>query len=262
MVPTSTSRRTSTRTRPADTPSTASTPSTVDTADPADTPLSRDAVVDHALAVADLEGLGAVSIRRIAQDFGVTPMALYWHVRNKDELLAAMGDRMLETIEPPPVDDGRGLDQLRDVLSMLVSALSAHPGSTALAQARTLQCERGQLLAERTLDILRRAGFSVRQSADLARAALQTAIMLVAGRPGAETTVAQDDRAAVMAGKHAALAALPVDRFPHLVECADALTHCDDTDAYYGAGIELFLAGVHSLNLKVGNNSRGTAEVG
>jgi len=31
-----------------------------------------------------------VTIRRVAQEFGVTPMALYWHVSNKDELLAAM----------------------------------------------------------------------------------------------------------------------------------------------------------------------------
>ena len=55
-------------------------------------PLSREAMIDHALDVADTDGLAAVSIRRIAQDFGVTPMALYWHVKNKDELLAAMGD--------------------------------------------------------------------------------------------------------------------------------------------------------------------------
>jgi AcrR family transcriptional regulator len=46
--------------------------------------LSREAVIDRALDVADREGLAAVSIRRIAQDFDVTPMALYWHVKNKD----------------------------------------------------------------------------------------------------------------------------------------------------------------------------------
>ena len=67
-------------------------------------PLSREAVIDHALAVADLDGLDAVSIRRIAQDFGVTPMALYWHVKNKDELLAAMGDRILSVIDMPEPD--------------------------------------------------------------------------------------------------------------------------------------------------------------
>src|SRR5664279_6064760 len=124
-------------------------------------PLSREAVVDHALAVADADGLSAVSIRRIAQDFGVTPMALYWHVKNKDELLAAMGDRMLDSLVLPADDGKRDLDELREVMAQLVSALSAHPGSTGLAQVRVLQCETGQLLAERALDILRRSGFSV-----------------------------------------------------------------------------------------------------
>src|SRR4051794_10053106 len=46
--------------------------------------LSRESIVDRALTVMDDEGPDAVTIRRIAQDLGVTPMALYWHVANKD----------------------------------------------------------------------------------------------------------------------------------------------------------------------------------
>ena len=189
----------------------------------------------------------AVSIRRIAQDFGVTPMALYWHVKNKDELLAAMGDRILSTIEIPAAEPDLGIEQLRGLLTVLVEALHRHPGCTELAMVRILQCDIGQQLAERALDVLRAAGFSVQQSADLARAALQTAIMLVSGRPGAETLVPRDEREAVMAGKRAALNALPADRFPHLVECAAALTGCPDENAYYAAGIDLFMAGVSTL---------------
>src|SRR5664279_2442179 len=213
-------------------------------------PLSREAVVDHALAVADADGLSAVSIRRIAQDFGVTPMALYWHVKNKDELLAAMGDRILDRMDWVQ-SGGRGdLDQLRILLDALVEALRRHPGCTGLAQTRVLQCESGRQLAERTLEGLRDNGFTVRQSADLSRAALQTVVMLVSGRPGAETAVPQDERAAVIAAKRASLAALPVDRFPHLVECADSMMDCDDEASYYGAGIELFMAGVQALQRK------------
>ena len=132
-------------------------------------------------------------------------------------------------------------------LAVLVDALHRHPGCTALAQQRVLACDSGRQLAERALDILRSNGFGVRQSADLSRAALQTSIMLVSGRPGAETATPQDERAAVLAGKRAALVGLPADRFPHLVECADALTDCDDEAAYYGAGIDLYLAGVTAL---------------
>src|SRR4249920_226372 len=86
-------------------------------------PLSRSAVVDHALAVADADGPAAVSIRRIAQDFGVTPMALYWHVKNKDELLAAMGDRIVEGVELPAPGPGTDLGELRGLLTALVVAL-------------------------------------------------------------------------------------------------------------------------------------------
>jgi TetR/AcrR family tetracycline transcriptional repressor len=209
--------------------------------------LSREAVIDHALEVADLDGLAAVSIRRIAQDFGVTPMALYWHVKNKDELLAAMGDRILSSIDIPPAAPDLGIEQLRELLTVLVAALHRHPGCTELALVRILQCDIGRQSAERALEVLRAAGFSVEQAADLARAALQTAIMLVSGRPGAETLVPRDERETVMAGKRAALSALPADRFPHLVECAAALTDCPDENAYYAAGIDLFMAGVSTV---------------
>lgn len=209
--------------------------------------LSREAVIDHALEVADLDGLAAVSIRRIAQDFGVTPMALYWHVKNKDELLAAMGDRILSSIDIPPAAPDLGIEQLRELLTVLVAALHWHPGCTELALVRILQCDIGRQSAERALEVLRAAGFSVEQAADLARAALQTAIMLVSGRPGAETLVPRDERETVMAGKRAALSALPADRFPYLVECAAALTDCPDENAYYAAGIDLFMAGVSTV---------------
>jgi len=210
-------------------------------------PLSRTAVIDHALALADVDGPAAVSIRRIAQDFGVTPMALYWHVKNKDELLAAMGDRILDTVALPEPQPEGGIQQLRGLLGALVDALRRHPGCTALAQQQVLVCDSGRVMAEQALDMLRSNGFDVRRSADLSRAALQTAIMLVSGRPGAETAIPQDERAEVLAGKRAALIGLPADRFPHLVECADALTDCDDQNAYYAAGIDLFMAGVAAL---------------
>ena len=47
--------------------------------------------------------------------------------------------------------------------------------------------------------------------------------------------------------KQAALAALPGDRFPHLVQCSAAMFECDDPAAYYADGIDLFLAGVGTL---------------
>ena len=64
--------------------------------------LTRDAVIGVALSIADSEGLENVTIRRLAQHFSVTPMALYWHVKNKEELLDAMGDKVFEGLRFRP----------------------------------------------------------------------------------------------------------------------------------------------------------------
>ena len=70
---------------------------------------------------------------------------------------------------------------------------------------------------------------------------------MVSGRPGAETTVPEDERAAVLERKRATMLALDADRFPQLIACADALIDCPDENAYYADGIDLYLAGVTAL---------------
>ena len=85
--------------------------------------LSRDAILDRALAVADTEGLDAVSVRRLARELGVTPMALYWHFEGKEALLHALGDRLLSGLDLA-VDQRAGWpEQLR----ALVVSLTAQP---------------------------------------------------------------------------------------------------------------------------------------
>ncbi|MFJ6537708.1 TetR/AcrR family transcriptional regulator [Paenarthrobacter sp. NPDC091711] len=64
-------------------------------------PLNRDRVLRSAIALADNEGIEALSMRRLAQELGVVPMALYKHVANKEELLGGMVDTMVGEIEAP-----------------------------------------------------------------------------------------------------------------------------------------------------------------
>ena len=56
--------------------------------------LSKRAVVDRALKLADADGLEALTIRKLAQDLGVTPMALYWHFRSKEDLLEGVAEQI------------------------------------------------------------------------------------------------------------------------------------------------------------------------
>jgi TetR/AcrR family transcriptional regulator, tetracycline repressor protein len=210
--------------------------------------LSRAAIVERALAIADDEGLDAVTIRRIAQDFDVTPMALYWHVKNKDELLDAMGDSFFDGLSAGLPFAGPWDRQLREMVLALVAALRQHPAAARLSMPRVLSCDEGRVVAEYTLDLLRGVGFTVAEAADTARTALQTAIMLVSEHPGSETQVAASERDAVLVAKRAALKGLPLQRYPRLVEAAEALTDCDDVDAYFSFGVEMFVAGVRSLH--------------
>ena len=73
-----------------------------------DTPLSRAAIVTTAIGIADREGADAVTMRRVARELDASPMALYWHVDDKDDLLALMLDAVEGEIEiPPPTGDWR-----------------------------------------------------------------------------------------------------------------------------------------------------------
>jgi TetR/AcrR family tetracycline transcriptional repressor len=208
--------------------------------------LSRAAIVERALSVMDAEGPDAVTIRRIAQECGVTPMALYWHVANKDELLAAMGDALLAEAAPPPAT-GSWSTQLRGVVEVLVAELSKHPAAAELVFPRILVTEPGLRLTEFTLALLEDAGFTREQAADLARMGLQTAMMLVTQLPGAENQSARDQRDAVLAEKRAHVEGLAQDLYPHVRAAADALIDCDDEAAYYAFGIDLYLEGAQAL---------------
>jgi DNA-binding transcriptional regulator YhcF (GntR family) len=67
--------------------------------------LTREQVVRAAIAVADAEGLGALSMRRVAADLGIPTMSLYRYVPGKDELVLLMADAALgeeRLPEPPP----------------------------------------------------------------------------------------------------------------------------------------------------------------
>jgi TetR/AcrR family tetracycline transcriptional repressor len=210
--------------------------------------LSQAAVVDRGLALADAEGLEAVTIRRLASDLGVTPMALYWHFRNKEELLAGLADRVWAEIDVR-VDSRAGwLDQLRSLLESLVQVLRRHPAaSSLLLEGVKRTSEAAQTATETTLEVLHRGGFDAEYAAAIARSALFTGLMLVMSEPGNEPGMPAAERAEHMRQTRIRLALLPPDRFPRTVEAAEPLTACDDPDFHYEFGIDMFIAGVRAM---------------
>ncbi|HET9302114.1 MAG TPA: helix-turn-helix domain-containing protein [Propionibacteriaceae bacterium] len=68
--------------------------------------LSTERIVGAAIAVADREGLGALSMRRVAVELDVATMSLYRHVRDKDDLLIRMMDAAFAEWQVPPPQSG------------------------------------------------------------------------------------------------------------------------------------------------------------
>jgi TetR/AcrR family transcriptional regulator, tetracycline repressor protein len=209
--------------------------------------LTPEMVVGRALVLADSGGLGGVTIRRLAGDLGVTPMALYWHFRNKDELLDAMMGRIFSEVDPTLDESAPWLEQFRALMDSLAGALRAHPGAAPLFATRTNSSESSLRMTEVALDILGRGGFSPTEATRVARHALSTVVNLVTGEPG---FIAPDDSGELLDARRRArvfLQALPPELYPRLVEAAVPLSAREDPEAYYEFGLDLLLAGVGEM---------------
>ena len=89
-------------------------------------PLSRERVLRAAVALADQGGVDALSMRKLAQELGVVPMALYKHVANKDELLDGMIDVVVGEIDPP-IEGAGWKTAVRERILSARRALLRHP---------------------------------------------------------------------------------------------------------------------------------------
>ena len=104
--------------------------------------LTREKIAAAALAIADLEGFEAVSMRRVAQDLQVGTMSLYYYVKSKDDLIAVMDDALMgEALLPSlPKDWRRAMMEIAKRTHSifirhpwaLVAMLSAPPGINAM----------------------------------------------------------------------------------------------------------------------------------
>ncbi len=122
-------------------------------------PLDRDQIVAAALRIVDEEGVEALSLRRLADALRVTPMSIYWHVKDKAELLELVGHAVLGEIElPEPRGDWR--EQLADAHRGLLGAVQRHPNTVEVLIGRARFGAAGLALFERILSVLLAAGLT------------------------------------------------------------------------------------------------------
>ena len=134
-----------------------------------DRSLSTDAVVDAALQIADADGLDAVSLRRLASTFAVTPMALYRHVRDKDDLLDLMAGRLLDELDVGTEKESTWQEALRRLGGSFLALVAAHPAAPLLL-SRPFDSPGSRRVSVALLGILDRAGFDPDEAVPLLQA--------------------------------------------------------------------------------------------
>ena len=211
--------------------------------------LTRELVVETALAIADASGLEAVSFRRIATELGVTPMALYRYVSSKDELFGAIVDRAFDEFELPRDGTEDWRDQLRELARAFRRVLLAHPAAAALYFVKAdTQSFSGLRIVEVVLGVLAAAGFSNDEAAliegDLERTVL--GLVLFETRR-ASLWASADEQEARMREMRARLLTLPPQEFPRVVAAADVLCGSTDPDAAFEFAVELLIGGLETL---------------
>ena len=99
-------------------------------------PLNRERILRTAVELADRGGVESLTMRKVAQELHVVPMALYRHVANKGEMLDGMIDVVVGEIDPPESDVDWKTAIRRRVLSAR-RALLRHPWAARVVETRT-----------------------------------------------------------------------------------------------------------------------------
>ncbi|MFJ3172153.1 TetR/AcrR family transcriptional regulator C-terminal domain-containing protein [Streptomyces roseus] len=212
-------------------------------------PLSRDRVLRAAVALADGTGIEALSMRRLAQELGVVPMALYKHVANKEQLLDGMVEAVVAGIDPPtPGSDWQGAVRQR-ILSAR-AALLGHPWAAQVIRSRSGPTPAVLAYLDSVIGMFRAGGFPV----DLTHHAMHALGGRVLGFTQEVFDAAPDPDPARRPPMPPEAAAA----YPHVAELAGAATH--DGDSVVGGGcddqfefefaLDLLLDGFERLRLR------------
>jgi AcrR family transcriptional regulator len=208
--------------------------------------LSRDRVLQAAVALADGAGIEAVSMRKLAEELGVVPMAPYKHVASKEELLDGMVDIVVGEIDPP----AGGASWKSAVRQRILSArqsLQRHPWAPAVIESRANPPPAMLAYIDSMIGMFRAGGFS----ADLTHHALHA----MGSRLYGFSQDVFNDSPSLDPATQAVLVRQMKDRYPQIAEMVRAVYHdeasvvgrgCDDQFEFEFA-LDLLLDGLERL---------------
>jgi len=210
-------------------------------------PLTRQAIVDAALRVLDGEGMDGLSMRKVGEELGTGAASLYWHVRNKEELLQLLFERVTQEVVLPKPDPSIWQEQLRDLATQSRQVMRKYRDIARVSLGRIPAGVTMATLTEWIFELLRPVGIP-----DQVIAYLGDLMGLYVGAHAFEESLGlasptgedlPPDQIITMLRDY--LLSLPPDRFPHTLSAVDAL-FSGGPDERFDFGVELIIRGLQT----------------
>ncbi len=189
--------------------------------------LSREVILEAALAISDTEGIEAITIRKIATELGASPMGVYRHFENKVEILSGLVERVIGIYDVTghDVDPSDWESWSRETCARMRSGMVSHPGIIPLLGSSAEAGESVVDVLEAFLGVLRQAGFE-----EDAVSLFFSLISYTIGSSAIESSVVNfmvtlQDREVgeVLTEMQERYANVPLDRYPNVIASASRL---------------------------------------
>jgi AcrR family transcriptional regulator len=208
--------------------------------------LSKERIVEAAIEILDTDGESALTFRALAARLATGSGAIYWHVANKNDLLAATADDVIARVMTEVVSGAEPPEAIRAIACGVFDAIDAHPWVGAQLSREPWQSAMLQILESvggqlQVLGVPERAQFHC-------ASALVNYVLGLAGQyaAGARLLGRETDRSAFLAAVAARWAQLDPAEYPFVRQVATQLPEHDDREQFL-AGIDLILAGITTV---------------
>ena len=200
--------------------------------------MSREAVTDAARAIVERDGIDALTMRRVARELGSSPMATYRHLRDKDELLVLLLDRLAAEL-PHPQFSHDPRTRVQDACRFMRDGLARYGWVVDVLAQGDLIAPEILWLIEEIVSGLMACGLSASRAADGYRAVWQFTVGELIIRRGLERTAALG-RPPFVVG---VLLGVDPEQFPALASVREHWAPARDRDAY-DIGVSALLDGL------------------
>ena len=214
-------------------------------------PLSRERVLAEAVVLADENGIGTLTMRRLADRLHVEPMSLYYHVANKDEILDGMVDAVFGEIKLPSAN-AEWKTAMRDRAGSARDVLRRHPWAVGLMGSRLTPGPATLRHHDAVIGCLRNAGFTIELAAH-AFSAIDSYLYGFAMQELSLPFTTPEETAAMAA---TFLDHFPAEEYPHLAELTTqhVLRPGYDYGNEFGFGLDLILDGLERARTAPGSD--------